>query len=54
MKYYKALGKIWLCIEVCFLAFCGAVAFWSAGYNWGESRFDPEVLVNEMKKRFLP
>ena len=53
-KLSKSIGKGWFILDVISLAICGAFALWSAGYTWGESHFDPEVLVNEFKKRFLP
>lgn len=54
MKTLKKIGKIYAIILVAYWSIAGIMALGSAGWNWGGSSFNPRVLKEECKKRFLP
>ena len=52
-KKLKRIGAAAIVGSVVYWSVAGAVALWNAGWNWGKSGFDSEVLKDEFKKRFL-
>lgn len=54
MKTLKKIGKIYAISLVVYWSIAGVMALCSAGWNWGLSLFNPKVLKEECKKRFLP